>query len=247
MKQDKSKNTHSQLKTLQQFPFQNLLPAIPSGSFTPNHLRILSERLRNAVAAKSNGPDLTEMEANSFRENCVMIRKANLGLALRNYSLLEIYAAHQWRADYQSVEHFAKSVADLSKGQLMKCIDSAAIALAMVEAGLEVVAPSGRQVEELAKVQCDHWAPAWRYALKVFVTDGRSASVAQYALRDYCRDRDIPFGRRKPNGSKDIGLLRFLSPGRKCAKKGISIKQPGRSIDWMDQLSTSEEQIFSGI
>lgn len=247
MKQDKSKNTDAQLKTLPKFPFEHMLPVIPSGGLTTNQLRILSERLRNAVAAKSKNLKLTDVEANSFQENCVVIRKVKLGLELRNYSLLEIYAAKQWRADYQSVEQFAKMEADLSKGHLMKCIDSAAIALAMVEAGLEVVAPTGRQVEELAKVQCDHWAPAWRYALEVFVTDGRSASVAQYALREYCRDKGIPFGRRKPNGSNDIGLLKFLSPSRKCAKKGVSLKKPNLTIDWLDRLSTSEEQIFASI
>ena len=247
MKIAKSKYSDVPLQTLPQFPFQHLLPVIPEGGLTPDYLRTLAERLRGAVAAKSNGPALTEVEANSFRENCSVIQRAKIGLELRNYTLLEIYAARQWRAHYQSVEHFAKAGAGMSKGNLMKCIDAAAISLAMVENGLEAVAPTSRQVEELAKVPCDHWAPAWRYALEVFITDGRSANVAHYALREYCKDRGLPFGRRKPNGEKDIGLLKFLSPSRKSAKKHAPIKKLKRSIDWMDHLSASEERILAGI
>ena len=145
MKEEKSPITDTQPQTLQPFPFQHLLPLIPVGGLTPEHFRILSARLRNAIAAKTDELTLTEVESRSFRENCLVIQKAGIGMELRNYSLLEVYSAQQWRAEYQSVEEFAKMWAKMSKGQLMKCVDSAQIALMMADADLGAVAPAQRR------------------------------------------------------------------------------------------------------
>jgi hypothetical protein len=246
MKEDTPKDPDAQSQTLQPFPFQHLLPLIPTGGLTPEHLKILSERLRNAVAAKSDGLTLTEAEARSFRENCLVIQKAGIGLELRNYGLLEVFAAQQWRAEYQSVEEFAKKWANLSKGQLMKCIDSARIALVMADAGLGAVAPSGRQVEVLAMVEPDHRVAAWKFALAAFETNANSASEARHFLRNYCDMHEIAFGRRKPNGSKKSRQGGTKPPDGEAAIAEPTILPKNRR-DWTEYLSNSEDQTLIGI
>ena len=135
----------------------------------------------------------------------------------------------------------------MSKSQCMKCIDSAEISLMMFDAGLAAVAPRGRSVEELAKVTREHRVSAWEYALKVFKIDGQSTTNAQLALRDYCRDRDLTFGRRKANGSKNIGLCSSLLLDTMKSKEKAPIKKSEISADWTNHLSASEEQTVSGI
>jgi hypothetical protein len=205
MKQDTPNAPNAQPQTLQPFPFQHLLPLIPGGRLLPDHWKILSERLRKAVAAESDELALTEVEARNFRENCLAIQMAGIGWELRNYILLEVYAARQWRASYQSVAHFAKERANLSKGQLMRSVHSAQIALIMADAGLSEVAPSGRYLEVLAMVEPDHRVSAWKVALAAFEKKGNSVSEARLALRNYCDEHDAVFGRRKPNGYKKGG------------------------------------------
>jgi len=205
MKEDTPKDPDAQPQSLQPFPFQHLLPLIPAGGLTPDHWKILSERLRNAVAAKSDELALTEVEARNFRENCLVIQMADIGLELRNYILLEVYEARQWRAEYQSVAHFAKELANLSKGRLMRSVDAAQIALIMADADLGAVAPSGRYLEVLAMVEPDHRVPAWKVVLAAFEKKENSVSEARHALRNYCDEHDAVFGRRKPNGSKKGG------------------------------------------
>lgn len=247
MKKNESENTEAKLPIPQQFPFQHLLPLLPINGLTPGHFRTLAKRLRRAVAAKTDGLILSEEETRSFRENCSVIRKASLGLELRNYSLLEIYEARQWRADYQSVKDFAKFFAQMSKSQLMKCVDSAIIKLSMVEAGLEEVAPKGRQVEALAKVPSENRISAWLHAIKVFEIDGTSYAVAQNALRDYCRDRELPYGRRQANGSKNIGLISSLPANQShVTLEVIRPPQKNNAADWIN-LSESDERILSNI
>jgi hypothetical protein len=246
MKEDTPKDPDAQPQPLQPFPFQHLLPFIPPGGLTPDHLKILSERLRNAIAAKSDGLALTEVEARSFRENCLVIQKAGIGLELRNYSLLEVYSAQQWRAEYQSVDEFAKKWAKMSKGNLMKCVDSAQIALIMADAGISEVAPSGRQVEVLAMVEPDHRVSAWKVALKAFEKSGNSASEARHVLRNYCNEHDIVFGRRKPDGSKKggHGSTKLLDSNAAIV---IPHQPPENRDDWTENLSNSEDHTLIGI
>jgi len=245
MKVDTPKDPDAQPQTLQPFPFQHLLPLIPAGGLTPDHWKILSERLRNAIAAKSDGLALTEVEARNFRENCLVIQKAGIGLELRNYSLLEVYSAQQWRAEYQTVEEFAKKWAKLSKGQLMKCVDSAQIALMMADADLGPVAPTGRQVEVLAMVEPDHRVSAWKVVLAAFEKNGNTDSEARHVLRNYCDEHDIMFGRRKPNGSKSSHGSTML-PDSKAAIMDPH-QQPENRKDWIDNLSSSEDHTLIGI
>lgn len=54
-----------------------------------------------------------------------MIRRVKRELELRNYLLLEIHEAKQWRNHYQSLEDFAQIEAGIGESQLRKCIDSA--------------------------------------------------------------------------------------------------------------------------
>jgi hypothetical protein len=203
----------SQTRSLAEYPLRELLPTIPRGALSKEHLRILATRLKEAKNAAGHGPELGAEEARLFAENCDVLRKVGMGLALRNYVLLEIYEARQWRAHFQSVEKFAEAVAGISKSQLMKCIDSAKIAMDFHEAGMGAVAPHGRQVELLAMVSAEHRIAAWSHALQVFAVDGESTETARLALRDYCRDRNVRFGRRKSSKSKNIGIpSSFLLP-----------------------------------
>jgi hypothetical protein len=159
---------------------------------------------------------------------------------------LEIHEARQWRAEYQSVKDFAKNFAKMSKGHLMKCVDSAAIRLIMVEAELDAVAPTGRQVEALAKVAPDYRIPAWLYALEVFEVDGKSDAVAGNALRDFCRDRNLTFGRRQPNGSKNIGLSSSLLSNQSQFEMDPMLQKARNPADWTN-ISEAEERTLSNI
>ncbi|MEI6606709.1 MAG: hypothetical protein WCP35_15480 [Verrucomicrobiota bacterium] len=246
MKEDTPKDPDAQPQTLQPFPFQHLLPLIPAGGLTPDHWKILSERLRNAIAAKSDGLALTEVEARNFRENRLVIQKAGIGLELRNYSLLEVYSAQQWRAEYQTVEEFAKKWAKLSKGQLMKCVDSAQIALIMADADLGPVAPTGRQVEVLAMVEPDHRVSAWKVVLAAYEKNKNTADEARHVLRNYCKENDIVFGRRKPNGSKMSGQGNTKLPDSKAVIMAPPPPPENRN-DWTESLSNSEDHTLISI
>lgn len=188
------------------FPLKELLPKLSNGALQQDHLEILVSRMKEAKMHATNGSSLSAWESERFAENCQVLKKVSLGLEIRNHLLLEIFETNQWRAHYQTVETFAKEVADMSKGQLMKCIDSARIAQLFHDAGMRATAPTGRQVELLAMVTEDHRIAAWVYAMRVLEVDGTSDENVRVALRDYCRDRNLQFGRRKPNGYKNIGF-----------------------------------------
>ena len=247
MKKSKSKEDATQPQIQMHFPFLHLLPPIPIGGLTPEHWMTLSERLHLAVAERSDSPVLNEAESQSYRQNCDVIRKAVIGLHLRNYGLLEVYDAQQWRAEFQSFKDFSKAVADLSKSQVMKCIASARIALLMAEAGLGDVAPRGRQVEELAKVPPDHRLAAWQAVLAAFEKHGNSVSEAKHVLCNYCDDQNIKFGRREPNGSKNICHGSALLPDKGKATVVDPLQQPANKKDWTENLADSEDRALIGI
>jgi len=188
------------------FPLTELLPRLSNGALQQGHFEILISRMNEAKRHATNGPGLSAWELVRFAENCQVLKKVSLGLEIRNHLLLEIFETNQWRAHYQTVESFAKHVADMSKGQLMKCIDSARIAQLFHEERISATAPTGRHVELLVMVPQDHRIAAWSYAMRVLAVDGTSDENVRVALRDYCRDRNLQFGRRKPNGSKNIGI-----------------------------------------
>ena len=170
---------------------------------------------------------------------------AGMGCCALNYLLLEIHEAKQWRNQYQSLEDFAQIEAGISESQLRKCIDSATVMIDMVEAGMEHIAPKGRQIEEVIKVPRSYRPKAWRHVRKVFERDGRSTDTTTSALRDYCRDRDLTFGRRKPNGSKNIGLPSLVRTRGRVLNKTRDARQKSNEADWLGNLSSSEELILS--
>jgi len=247
MKKNNSNDSNPQPEKLPQFPLNHLLPHVPPGGLTRDHLKMLSERLRAAIAARTDGLTLSEEEAKSFRDNCALIRRVGIGLQLRNYCLLETFKAQQWRANYRTIEEFAKSEANMSRGQLKKCIDSAEIALAMADVGLTAVAPSGRMVEELAKVRSDLRIAAWEEVLESYKRSGKSSEVAVSALTIFCHGNGLNFGKVKPKSPEMVSLCKSLLPGKKKSTKKASIKKTEHTAEWMNQLSASEEQTFCGI
>ena len=247
MKHHTDQNGDSQPDPLRQFLFHRFLQQ-QEGKLTLIELQALSERLRKAISAKTEGHVLTDDEAMSYRDNCSVIRKANRQLQLRNYSMLEIYEAEQWRAEYRSIEEFAKNVADLSKSQFMKCVKSADIILMMVDAGLGAVAPHGRMIEDVGKVQRNQRVAAWRYVLNAFKTFGKSTSVAQNALWNFCYTKKIPFGRIKPDRFRKFGLAcRLLSARKNKATEKVTGKTTEQSADWTNNLSDTEVQAFFAV
>ncbi|MCX6865933.1 MAG: hypothetical protein NTV46_06880, partial [Verrucomicrobia bacterium] len=84
MKRAKSEATDAQAAAPRECPFLTLIPDVPSGKLTPEHWLKLAERLRLANAVRSDSPVLNEAESQGFDQNCEIIRKAGIGLQLRN-------------------------------------------------------------------------------------------------------------------------------------------------------------------
>lgn len=223
----------------------DLLRMQQSGELAQISAKFLYERLQQAMADRTDGIELSPAESQRFQENRTVIRRVKRELELRNYLLLEIHQAKQWRNQYQSLEDFAQIEAGISESQLRKCIDSATVMIDMVEAGMEHIAPKGRQVEEIIKVPRSHRPEAWRHVLKVFERDGRSTDTTTSALRDYCRDRDLTFGRRNPNGSKNIGLPSLVRLSGRILNKTRDARQKPVDTDWVGNLTSFEEGVFS--
>lgn len=247
MKTKQSKNTTQPFTSIASPLPIDLLKFQQPGGPIPTPGKMLFDRLQQAMKDQTEGVELSPAEAERFKDNCTVIRRAKRDLALRNYLLLEIHDTKQWRHQYQSFEDFAKVEADIGKSQAQKCIDSARIMIDMVGAGMDSVAPQGRQIEEVIKVQEGHRVDAWRHVLKVYQSDGRSTDTTKAALRDYCRDHDLTFGRRKPNGSKNIGLPSLVGLGGSILGKNGSAKRKPSKSDWAATLSASEQLVFSNL
>ncbi len=225
----------------------DLLRLQQSGEMPPISAKFLYERLQQAMADRTDGIELSAAESQRFVENRTVIRRVKRELELRNYLLLEIHQARQWRNQYQSLEDFARIEAGIGESQLRKCIDSATVMIDMVEAGMEHIAPKGRQVEEIIKVPRSHRPEAWRHVLQVFQRDGRSTDTTINALRDYCRDRDLTWGRRKPNGSKNIGLPSLVRVSGRILNKTRDGRQKPTDTDWVGNLTSSEAQVLNSL
>ncbi|MDP4625913.1 MAG: hypothetical protein NWT08_12330 [Akkermansiaceae bacterium] len=221
----------------------NLLQFQRSGDLAPVSQRALFEKFHQAKKDQTEDFELSSNEAKRFSENCTVLRRINRDYSLRNYLLLEVHATKQWRNQYQSFEDFAKIEAGLSKAQARRSIDSAKVMIEMIEAGMEHTAPQGRQIEEVIKVPQGHRIEAWRHVLKVYESDGRSADTTKAALRDYCRDRKITFGRRKPNGSKNIGLPSIID--NTLASANQDTKKLSNVNSWISRLSNAEKLLFT--
>lgn len=180
---------------------------------TPAYLQAWLQRITAAKHCPPSFATLSIEERERFESNCAIIKRARAALILRNLALYEIYVARQWREDYQNIEDFARNHAEMSKGNLYKCIDDARVIYVFSAAGWKGLKPSGHYTGLIVKVAEEHWLAAWSFALEWCVTTSFSESNVRDALRDYCRDHRIDFGRRRPNGLSEGGLgTSFLLP-----------------------------------
>ena len=206
------------------------------------YAQLLAEAKRDATTS----PNLSERELERFLRNSEWIKMVNNATEIRDYALLEIIETKQWRGKFAVIGDFAKSI-KLSRGQIYKCAESARIKVQMAAAGLFAVAPKGREVELLAKVEVTHRVAAWEHARKVAQLDGESRCVIEFALRDYCREMGLNFGKIKENGSKNTGLP---------VEKGTQTSPPEivevesevcDEIDWVTKLSEDEKGVFGAL
>lgn len=70
----------------------------------------------------------------------------------------------------------------------------ARVLLDMHEAGIDQIAPKGKQVEALAKIPRIHWIPAWRHVLKAYKTGKKSQLATESALNSYCEENHFRCG-----------------------------------------------------
>ncbi len=205
-----------------------------------------AQLLAEAIKETTDAPNLSERERERFLRNSKWIKLVSHATEIRDYALLEIIETKQWRGEFPVIGDFAKSIG-LSKGQIYKCAESARIKVQMAAAGLFSVAPRGREVELLAKVEVTHRIAAWLHARKVAQLDGESCSVIEFALRDYCREMGIKFGKIKENGATNTGLP---------VEKYFHTSQPEiveveshacDEVEWVTNLSTDEKSVFGAL
>ena len=206
----------------------------------------LRMRYETATAMKTGNLTLAAQELERFLENCRVIKAATLGIELRNYHLWEVKSTEQFRETDQDFEAFGKRLTGLGKSQLNKCVHSGRIRIEMIHAGLDQVRPTGRQIEELSRVEDSHAVEAWIYALEYMRVNGRSDAIASEALREYCKLHNVQFGKRAPNGSRKLNLPQ-VSRNAKAAKgkKRSPVNSSSKSDDW--DLSHREEELILSI
>ena len=203
--------------------------------------------LTAAKQEETSTPQLSARERQRFLRNCELISRVNVAIEVRNYVYLEIIETQQWRSDYPTIAAFAKSVG-VSKSQLYKCADSARINLQMAEAGMFAVAPRGREIELLAKIDPTHRIAAWCHARRVAQRDGESLSVILLALRDFCREIGIPFGRIRENGSANTGLpVDKSAPIPQMVTVAVESTDVSAQVDWIVDLSDEEKSTFEAV
>lgn len=197
----------------------------------------LSEKLVKEISAIKEMPlpgVLSPAGRQRYRRNCEIIRMVEKGLTARNLAILQVYEEEQWRAEFPTIADFAKAYADLSKSQLFKVLDHARIHYIFAREGMLAIRPNGRCREELVKVDISHWIAAWQFALEACRDEGISQGLVRDALRDYCRDHRIPFGRRQPNGTS----LRLTAP---CRQEEAAEETGG---DWKTRLTPGMKSII---
>ena len=205
-----------------------------------------AQLLAEAIQEATSTPNLSERERERFARNSKWIKLVNDATEIRDYALLEIVETKQWRGQFAVIGDFAKSIG-LSRGQIYKCAESARIKVQMAAADLFAVAPKGREIELLAKVEVAHRVAAWQHARKVAQLDGESRSVIEFALRDYCRAIGIKFGKIKENGATNTGL-----PVEKYVQTSppeiVEVEsQVCDGAEWVNNLSEDEKSVFGAL
>lgn len=210
---------------------------------SPSAAEKLILQMDYALNIATNSPDLSPEERKLFEDNCLIIRQTRVALVVRNHKLLEVFEARQWREKYKSVIEFAKQVADLSKSQLYKCLDEARLVDVFAREKLTNSMPKGRYVELLVRLPKEHWIAAWTRVQDECADHELSVIKARDILRDFCRDRKIPFNRRKPNGENaDPAYSSFLLPAPKA-----DAKKKAEDGEWIHSLSEDQEKQICGI
>ncbi|MCP5547776.1 MAG: hypothetical protein H7A50_10435 [Akkermansiaceae bacterium] len=204
----------------------------------------LRMRHETAMAMKTGDLTLAAKEHERFMENCRVIKAITVGLELRNYLLWEVKSTEQFRETDQDFVAFGKRLTGLGKSQLNKCVHAGRIRIEMIHAGLDHVRPTGRQVEELSRVEDSHAVEAWIYALEYMRVNGRSDATAIEALREYCKIHDVQFGKRQPNGSRKLNLPKIARKA-KGAKGRKRAPDDSKAADW--DLSPREEELILSI
>ena len=119
--------------------------------------------------------------------------------------------------------------------------------MTMADADLTAVAPTGRLVEELAKVGPKYRVAAWKCALKAFKQFRQSTIIGHIVLWNFCFAKKIDFGTIKPDHFKVFERYVVQSAGKRKAKQKTPGKKSEDSADWIDHLSEAELRIFDGI
>ena len=208
---------------------------------TESDWRGYAAKLAEAMREKTKSMKLSVHERERFGMNCELIRRVGIGNEIRNYVILEVHQTKQWRADFKTISDFAKAYG-LSRSQLYKCINEAAIKIQMAEAGLYSVRPQGRHVERLAKIEPKHRVEAWSVALKQADEVGGSAKVIDDALDAYTRRLKDP----------NAGIILIDSkPAEKLAKvhNDDVVGSGNRSVHgcagWIESLDSEGENVFA--
>ncbi len=220
----------------------DLLKLRPDGKLPVLSSRTLAQMLQLAKDNQTDGEELSSLEAERFSRNLSVLTVAKRAQDLRNYLLLEIYETKQWRGQYQTFEECGITITDLSYSQVMKCVKKARVLLDMYEAGMDQIAPKGKQLEALAKLPRIHWIRAWRYVLKAYETGKKSQLATESALNTYCEENHFRCGSW---GMKDDAE----KPARKNSKsKAIANTRDCRTrspdADWTLSLSKDEEALL---
>lgn len=197
-----------------------------------------AKKLEEAMKEKTDGLLLSTSERERFERNFELIRRVRTAEEIRNYALLEIHQAKQWRADYRNVVELAKAFG-LSKSQYYKNIKSAEINIQMAQAGLYALKPTGRHVELLGKIDREHRVEAWRQALAAAGEKGESAKVIERSLDDYMdRLKGVPTA----DSPKTVFPLPALTVDAECEDDGD--RNHDDVPEWITELDESEEMVF---
>lgn len=180
---------------------------------------------------------LSSSERERFERNFELIRRVKTAEEVRNYAMLEIHEAKQWRADYRNVVELAKAFG-LSKSQFYKAIKSAEINIQMAQAGLYHLKPKGRHVELLGKFDREHRVAAWSFALVAAGEKGESTKVIDRALDDF-------LDRLKGNSDSGRRKAELRLPILRVEAEDEGSENHNRiDFSWIADLDEIEEKVF---
>lgn len=198
-----------------------------------------AKKLDEAMCAKTDTLELTPNERERFEKNFELVRRVKTAEKVRNYAMLEIHEAKQWRANFRNVVELAKAFG-ISKSQFYKSIKSAQINIQkMARAGMYDVKPTGRDVELLGKIDYEHRVEAWRCALTAAGEKGGSSKVIERALDEFVEQLNGNTKTVTKAGRHPLPALTVEVDGKVAGDGGDS-----RSDGWTTNLDDVEESVF---